>query len=153
MSGMSGMHLHDSGAARTITLRCDSRLENVELLAFAVRGLCGAAGVAARECAHIELALVEAANNVVRHAYRGEAGHVLEVVFTLERESFTLEVADHGTPMPVRPAPNLDFDPADIAHLPEGGMGLFIIHSVMDHVDYRSEDGRNALRMTRRLAA
>jgi len=150
---MSDARLHDSGAARSVTLRCDSRLENVELLAFAVRGLCAAAGVAARECAHVELALVEAANNVVRHAYRGEAGHVLEVVFTLERDQFTLEVADHGSPMPARPAPNLEFDPSDVAHLPEGGMGLFIIHSVMDRVEYRSENGRNTLSMTRRLAA
>ena len=150
---MSDAKLHDSGRPRSITLRCDSRLENVELLAFAVRGLCGAAGVAERECAHIGLALVEAANNVVRHAYRGEAGHTLEVVFMLEGDQFTLEVADHGTPTPPRPEPNFEFDPADVANLPEGGMGLFIIHSVMDRVEYHSENGRNAFRMTRRIAA
>jgi anti-sigma regulatory factor (Ser/Thr protein kinase) len=32
-------------------------------------------------------------------------------------------------------------------------MGLFIIHSVMDEVEFRRHDGRNAMVMTRRIAA
>jgi anti-sigma regulatory factor (Ser/Thr protein kinase) len=47
----------------------------------------------------------------------------------------------------------LDFDPADVEHLPEGGMGLFIIHNVMDRVEYHRHGERNTFSMTRRLAA
>ena len=32
-------------------------------------------------------------------------------------------------------------NPGDLANLPEGGMGLFIMHSVMDQVEYSSHDG------------
>ena len=49
--------------------------------------------------------------------------------------------------------PVFEFDPTDVANLPEGGMGLHLIHSVMDEVRYHSEGGRNALTMRRRLAA
>jgi serine/threonine-protein kinase RsbW len=136
-----------------VTLRTDSRLENVELVVRAVRGLVGAAGVEPRECAQVELAVAEAMNNTIRHAYHRQGGHPVEVVFTLDEHRFTVEVADEGTPMPPRRAPVLDFDPGDLEHLPEGGMGLFIIHSVMDEVEYTSRDGRNCLRMTRHLAA
>ena len=149
---MSGMHPLDGGV-RTVTLRVESRLDHVELLVRAVRALCATSGVPARECAQIELALDEAVNNVIRHAYRLEPGHPVEVVFTVTGDEFTIDVVDEGSPMPERPAPTLDFDPADIAGLPEGGMGLFIIHSVMDRVEYASRGGRNALSMTRRLAA
>jgi serine/threonine-protein kinase RsbW len=142
-----------SGVLRTITLRADSRLENVELLGRAVRSLCVGAGLPAREAALVELAVVEAANNVVRHAYRLEPGHPLEIVFAVDGERFTLEVADEGIPMPPMGTPVLEFDPTDIANLPEGGMGLYLISSVMDEVAYRSEGGRNALSMKRRLAA
>lgn len=138
---------------RRLTLSCDSRLDHVELLARAVRALCASAQLEPRSCAQVELALVEAANNCVRHAYHLEAGHPLEVTFTLEADHFTLEVTDSGTPMPPRGTPVLDFDPHDIENLPTGGMGLFLIHSVMDQVEYRSVDGRNTLAMTKRLAA
>lgn len=146
-------HLRRDVPPRAVTLRADSRLENVELLARAVRGLVAAAGLEGRECARVELAVDEALNNVIRHAYRHEPGHPVELVFTLDERCFTLEVADEGAPMPPRRAPVLDFDPGDLEHLPEGGMGLFIIHSVMDQVEYRSAGGRNSLVMTRRLAA
>lgn len=144
---------HRTNEARVVTLRIDSRLGNVELMARAVRGLCNAAGMPGRDCARVELALVEAVNNVVRHAYRGQAGHCVEVVFTAEEGRISLEVADEGAPMPPRPTPVFDFDPADLANIPEGGMGLFLIHSVMDTVEYHSRDGRNALVMTHRIAA
>jgi serine/threonine-protein kinase RsbW len=150
---MNGMHPLGDGRARTVSLRIDSRLDHVELLSRAVRALCATSGVPARECAQVELALVEAVNNVIRHAYKLEAGHPVEVVFTVEAETFTIDVVDEGSSMPERPEPALDFDPADIANLPEGGMGLFIIHSVMDRVEYATRDGRNTFTMARRLAA
>ena len=150
---MSGTHPIRPGASRAITLRADSRLDCTELMTRAVRGMVAAAGLPPRDCAHVELAVAEAVNNVVRHAYLGEAGHPIELVFTLEEDRFTIEVCDEGIPMPPRPSPSFDFDPTDIAGLPEGGMGLFLIHSVMDEVEYRSHDGRNALAMRKRLAA
>jgi serine/threonine-protein kinase RsbW len=150
---MSGMHPLNEGAARIVRLEIDSRLDHVELLGRAVRALCSTAGVPARECAQVELALVEAVNNVIRHAYRGEAGHPVRVGFTLLDGRFSIEIEDEGLPMPRRSSPALDFDPGDVANLPEGGMGLFIIHSVMDHVEFRRHEGRNSMVMSRRLAA
>ncbi len=147
------MHPLDEGATRAVRLRIDSRLDHVELLGRAVRALSAAAGVPARECAHVELALAEAASNVIRHAYRGQPGHPVDVTFTVDTAGFTIEVEDEGEPMPERPVPTLDFDPADVANLPEGGMGLYLIHRVMDRVEFRRKGRRNALVMRRRLAA
>ena len=144
---------HGGVPARTITLQSDSRLENVELLARAVRGLCAAAGMDGRDCAQVELAVAEAVNTVIRHAYGPRAGHPVEVAFTLDGPSITLEIADEGEPMPGGRSPLLDFDPDDLARLPEGGMGLFLIHSVMDAVEYRSHAGRNLMVLTKRIAA
>lgn len=150
---MSGMHPLSGGDARLVRLEIESRLDHVELLGRAVRALCATGGVPARECAQVELALVEAVNNVIRHAYLGEAGHPVRVTFTLRDGQFSIEIEDEGLPMPPREAPALDFDPTDIANLPEGGMGLFIIESVMDHVEFERRGSRNAMVMTRRLAA
>lgn len=150
---MSGLHPLDPGAVRSVKLSIESRLDHVELLCRAVRALCSTAGVAPRDCAQVELAIAEAVNNVIRHAYHGEPGRTVEVTFVLEPQAFTIEVADDGEPMPDRPRTTFDFDPTDVENLPEGGMGLFIIGSVMDTVRYASHDGRNTITMSRRLAA
>jgi len=42
------------------------------------------------------------------------------------------------------------FDQTDIAALPESGMGLAIIKSVMDSVHYQTEHGINRLTAVRR---
>jgi serine/threonine-protein kinase RsbW len=49
----------------------------------------------------------------------------------------------------LRQKPRLDYCPKDVAGLPEGGMGLYIMHQVMDRVEYASEGGRNVLTLTR----
>ena len=150
---MSGQHPMHDGDMRVITLRMESRLDHVVMVSRAVRALCSTAGLPARECAQVDLAVAEALNNVIRHAYRGEAGHPIEVTFAQEREQLTIEVADEGIPMPEGQPVVFDFDPNDIARLPEGGMGLFLIHTVMDSVEYRRLGERNTLAMSRRLAA
>lgn len=140
---------------RTIRLAIDSRPECVELLGGAVAGLCGLTALPADEIARIELALVEAVNNVIEHAYHSEPGHAVVVEFRLYQDAFSLSVRDRGDPMdPLK----LDA-PAEAAHLdrsdPEGwplrGRGLRIIKSFMDSVDYRIDDGENTLTMCRGL--
>ncbi len=150
---MKGPHPVRNGDVRVVTLHVESRLDHVELAARAMRSLCATAGLPGREAAQVELAVGEALNNVIRHAYHGAAGHMIEVTFAHESGQLTIEVTDEGDPMPPGRPVVFDFDPADIAHLPEGGMGLFLIHSVMDSVEYRRLGERNTLAMSRRLAA
>jgi len=138
---------------RAVSLRIDSRLELVELVTASVRAMCVTAGLPERAGAQVALAVDEALNNVIRHAYRGEAGHPVDVAFTLEPGRFTVEIGDDGGAMPSGGSSTLDFDPDDLAGLPEGGMGLHIIRGVMDEVAYRRVGGRNTLRLSRRLAA
>ncbi|MEM6285336.1 MAG: SpoIIE family protein phosphatase, partial [Chloroflexota bacterium] len=87
----------------------------------------------------VTLAVHELLVNVVEHAYAGEEGNIH---FNVMQSADTLKIIiqDH--------APNA-FDPAsassdvpDPLDLPEGGMGMFIIHQTFETVDYkRTEDG------------
>ncbi len=150
---MSRMHALQPGDERRVRIAIDSRLDHVELLGRAVRTLCTTAGVGVREAAQVELALVEAVNNVIRHAYHGAPGHSVEVAFTITFERLVLEVLDDGEPMTAGRIASFEFDPQDVPNLPEGGMGLFIMHSVMEQVAFSRHEGRNRLVMSRRLAA
>lgn len=89
----------------------------------------------------------EAFNNVAIHGYRsGPLGDVGDVDIEIEADEggITIRLLDSGA----------SFDPTavavpDMTALPESGMGLFIIHSFMDEVDY-SPGSPNVLRLVKR---
>lgn len=146
-----------------IQLSIPSELGQVRFLAAALRALLDEVACPADQIATVELCLVEAANNAVKHAYHQEPGHTIEVEVTASAEQVTLAVCDVGSAMPAgkleraRAArahlaredaePSLDRD-----SLAENGYGLGLITELMDFVTYRSDDGRNALTMTMQLA-
>jgi serine/threonine-protein kinase RsbW len=129
-------------------------LEPVGPVAEAVRAL--AEPVLGQEGAgDVELALVEAATNVIRHGYGPQGGPI-----RVEAEAGALEVVlrvyDWGRAIPGEALAGaglsrFDFDPEDLDALPTGGMGLSLITAVMDDVGYRSDQGQNVLSMRRGL--
>lgn len=140
---------------RTISLAIDSRPECIELLSHALYGLCRLTALPAVDIAKIELAMVEAVNNAVEHAYHNEPGHPVVVEFQLGSGFFSLLVHDRGESMdPRKLAMVAEFaepDRADPETWHSRGRGLAIIKSCMDSVDYRIGDGVNTLAMSRML--
>jgi serine/threonine-protein kinase RsbW len=137
-----------------IRLVISSCLENVRLVGLAVGRLASLA-LDEAECAELELCTVEAVNNAIRHAYAGEGGHEVSIIFRLCDDRIVVEVADKGTSMPDgildRRDDALEFDPDDLDALPEGGIGLAIMFRCLDDVSYRSEPDGNVLVLTKRL--
>jgi serine/threonine-protein kinase RsbW len=91
-------------------------------------------------------ALGEAFNNVVLHSYAGRPAGDVVVEINWTRNEIVMQITDDG----------LSFDPTqvelpDLDALPEGGMGLFIIRSFMDEVDYQAGPP-NVLRMVKHRA-
>lgn len=106
----------------------------------------------------MELCAVEAVTNSIRHAYRNQPGNEVSVTLLIRDNRLEVEVADSGLAMLATQIARLSegssvlgFDPTDRASLPEGGMGLQIMHEVMDEVSYRSNGQMNLLRLTRVL--
>ena len=143
------------GMTRTISLAIDSRPECIELLSHALYGLCRLTALPAVDIAKIELAMVEAVNNAVEHAYHGEPGHPVVVEFRLAPGGFNLLVRDRGEPMDPRKLAGLaefaEPDRADPETWRSRGRGLAIIKSCMDSVEYQVRDGVNTLTMSRAL--
>ena len=130
---------------RTILLSVEADFPSVRLLAAACHGVLDEWGLAPARRSLLELALVEAATNVVRHAYGGRGGRV-EVELAREGSEISLSVVDSGISFdPTSVPPPREPDPADPSTWPEGGMGLPIIRAACDELRYRSEGGRNRL--------
>ena len=136
---------------RTIHLSAEADFPSVRLLAAACHGVLAEWGLCEERRSLLELAVVEAATNVVRHAYGGRGGRV-DVELAREGNAIDLSVVDSGASFdPTRVPPPREPDPADPSTWPEGGMGLPIIRASCDELRYRSEEGRNRLTLFLRL--
>ncbi|WP_134500351.1 ATP-binding protein [Microvirga pakistanensis] len=142
--------------AASISLSIDSDLDKVSLVARAVRSLCTDV-LGADELDAVELSLVEAINNVIKHGYHGESGKDVQVSVALQPGQVVIEIIDHAPPMPAQVLEKdsedpFAFDETDLANIPEGGMGLALIHMNMDEVEYHSGEAENRLRMVKRVS-
>lgn len=95
----------------------------------------------------LELAVNEAASNIVMHAYGGAPERTIRI----EAESFSDRVAvrlyDQGTPFRPRASRPPTFEKSRV-----GGYGLFIIERCVDEVKfYRTEDGWNCTSLVKRV--
>ena len=91
----------------------------------------------------IELACDEACTNVIKHAYalnKNKGKKSLDILIKIDLDKFTLVVTDHGK----------GFDPGLIktpnmqeylAQLKVGGLGIYLMKTLMDEVDYQVQPG------------
>ncbi|MBE2220076.1 MAG: ATP-binding protein [Anaerolineae bacterium] len=94
---------------------------------------------------NIELAVHEACANIVEHAYAGLSGRI-EVAFTLVEEPrrFIVELGDNGRSFDLSTV-----SAPDLTKPQTGGYGLFLVHQLMDKVDYYPEPGNNHWRLVK----
>lgn len=134
------------------TLTMPRQLDGVSPAAQAVTTLM--AGWDEIACEAVDLTLVEALTNIVRHGPAGETRPIgLEV--DLGKDSITIDIIDFCSPVPpdlLSRAGNaaFDFDPDDLQSIPESGRGLALILLMMDEVTLHEESDLSRLRLMRR---
>lgn len=99
-----------------------------------------------------ELALAEALNNIVEHAYPADEVGVIELCLEPLPDGVRCDLHDQGKEMPggVLPAGQLPHTDVERDDLPEGGFGWHILLSVTDCLNYSRQDGTNRLTFTLR---
>jgi anti-sigma regulatory factor (Ser/Thr protein kinase) len=82
----------------------------------------------------VVLALAEAAQNIVKHAYSGEAtSDNLKVDITFENNQLKIDLYDKGIP-----AIPTNIRPRNIEDIKPGGLGTFFIGQIMDEVMFKT---------------
>jgi serine/threonine-protein kinase RsbW len=139
-------------------LTVDSNLKNVFLISVFVRAVCDRLGMNVDDSFSVDVCVVEAVTNAIKHAYLGAPGKEISVEVSATPERLDLYVRDQGQTMPeehraklLNGSGILDFDPLNLEGVPEGGMGLQIIHQLIDQAAYSTEGGTNCLRLTKFL--
>lgn len=92
----------------------------------------------------IVTAFGEAFNNIVAHGYRGRSDGMIEIEVDIRPGELVLRIKDEGEPVDYGTVATPDLD-----SLPESGMGVYIMHAMVDEVAY-SGGPLNVLSLTKR---
>lgn len=137
-----------------IALSFDSDMNRVPLIGVVIHSVCNSYGMIDKESAMVELALVEAINNVIEHAYNMQNNQCVKVELNLLIDSIVFKVFDEGAnlssiEMMALFEQNHDALPND---LPIGGWGLGLIYNIMDEVTYDSKNGTNCMTLVKKIS-
>ena len=128
-------------------LKFEMRLTSDPRLLVVVRStvaqLAATLGFEDAQCRKITLAIDEALSNVMRHAYKNECNHMIELDCQAQADGLEFIFIDRGEPA----------DPARICAQPLvdkvglGGRGTHLIRQIMDEVSYERLPDYNRLRL------
>lgn len=118
-----------------LRLSLPGKPEYVSTVRMVISSLANTAGFDVEAIEDMKVAVSEACTNVVCHG-TSDAG-LYEVSFEIDENQFRISVQDQGegVDMNTYQKPNLDCPK-------EGGLGLFIIQTLMDEVEITSEPGK-----------
>jgi anti-sigma regulatory factor (Ser/Thr protein kinase) len=94
----------------------------------------------------LELAVDEAATNVILHSYQGQTDQRIELIVEVDAEQASVTLLHCGRAFDPQAVPPPVFDGSR-----ESGFGLYLIRQSVDDVQYfRHEDGRNGVRLIKK---
>lgn len=98
----------------------------------------------------VQLAVDEACSNIIEHAYGGEGAGVIKCTYRIQHDELTVTLRDTGRPFDPETVPEPDLT-CGLEERTGGGLGLYLIHRIMDEVDFDFEsEAGNVLTMVKR---
>ena len=129
-------------------MRCEGAMSDVPGLLEFVEAVCAEAEIRPDTCFDLTLAVEEAASNVIAHGYKG-AGGPLSVRLEVSGQDVTIDLRDRARPF--KPGKiNAPDAKTPLEDRPVGGMGLLLMHRLMDEVRYETLPDGNLLTMVKR---
>jgi len=103
------------------------------------------------ELSAIILALDEMCSNLMIHAHHCNPDHVLELHITMpKKNAFIFDIIDDGNVFDINrfSEPNLD---NLVFEKRKGGLGIRLVKSIMDKVEYLNQNSKNICRLTKEI--
>jgi serine/threonine-protein kinase RsbW len=136
----------------TRTLHIESRTERLNAVRDFVSAAARECGFPDDEVSKIALAVDEACTNIIKHAYRFDPDKKISVTVKPKTRGLEIAIVDTGTGFdPTRvQAPDMK---EYLSHYRHGGLGVYLMKSLMDKVEYSIDSGRqNEVRLTKYLS-
>lgn len=133
------------GTLGTVELRIPSKAEWVAVARLAVAAVANRLHFSIEEIEDVKLAVAEACTNCIQHATGGDQ---IEITCETHANGLTVRVRDYGIGL----APS-EIKTPQISEPRVGGLGVFLIRSLMDSVEYDVDPQRGTnLVMTKKVS-
>ena len=121
------------------------QLDQVETVCRFIDESARSAGFDEKESYACQLAVTEACENIILHGYQCANGEKITIKVQTRPGDLMIKIIDQAPPFnPAEPLPEFTTSPDDP---PIGGLGLVILHKVMDEVEYKRTQSGNTLRL------
>ncbi|WP_062350879.1 anti-sigma B factor RsbW [Bacillus kwashiorkori] len=127
-----------------IELKLPPKPEYVGIVRLTLSGIASRMGFCYEDIEDIKIAVSEAITNAVQHAYKdGDSGDVM-VKFRVFRNKLKIDVLDRGDSFDyhhIKQKKSTYSNNEPVESMREGGLGLFLIETLMDEVEILRENG------------
>ena len=133
-------------------LTLEATVANVETVTDFVNDELEAIGCPMKAMMQIDVAIDELFGNIARYAYHTGIGHAT-ISIEVEKDPLAVVITFMDNGKPYDPLSHEDPDiTLGVADRPIGGLGIFLVKKTMDAVTYAFENGRNILKIKKKLA-
>ena len=124
-------------------------LRDLARVAARIDAFCAAKDLGAQVGYAVNLSLEEVLTHTIGSGYEDDEPHRIEIIVCVEADAVVVVIVDDGTVSDL--SPGLEVDPgASVEDVDTDGLGLFLVHKVMDGVEHRRLDGCNVVTLTKK---
>ena len=133
----------------TLEVSIANDLRELARVAAKIDEFCAARGLGPQIGYSVNLSVDEILTNTISYGYDDEEPHKIEVVVSMESDSIVVVIVDDSTAFDLSQTPDADVE-SSVEERALGGLGLFLVHQMMDGVEYRRMGGCNVVTLTKK---
>ena len=103
-------------------------------------------GFTEEQISDLQLAVDEAYTNIIKHAYQNNKNEHVEINLSFDSDKLCISLFDSGNSFSPKNY-NLPDIQKKIEERKRGGMGVYLIHRLMDSVSYHAKADKNEIRL------
>ncbi len=130
-----------------IQLIIPAKADYLHIVRLTLYGIASKAGFSFEQIEDMKVAVAEACNNSILHAYPRQETGSIEINFELEEKGICIRIKDNGESFDYELAAKIAASHHDkkISELKAGGLGLYMMQALMDKVQVISKNGTEVL--------
>lgn len=134
------------------SLTVPAQLDSLAVISEFINSATHRAQMSEREAWQVQLAVDEAATNIIQHAYADSDTGVITLQWLIEAGELQITLVDNGRPFDPTQVPTPDIH-SPFEDRQAGGLGIYLMHKLMDTVAFEFDDTGNTLVLCKRFAA
>ncbi|WP_232698962.1 anti-sigma B factor RsbW [Brevibacillus daliensis] len=133
------MIAHNKPVRMTIPAHADY----IDVVRLSLYGIATRMGYSFEDIEDMKVAVSEACNNVIVHAYKGHDDAYIDVVFQTSPQALSIRIKDFGESFDFKRAAERaeSLHGKEVTELKAGGLGIYMMQALMDEVEVINENG------------